>query len=62
MFKFFRKNKKVESNVNNFNEEKLYKIINKNIRDIRKGFNVGVSTSNDGDVNNINNYGGYRTQ
>lgn len=34
-------------------KEKLYKVINKNIRDIRKGFNVGVSTSNDGDVTNI---------
>lgn len=34
-------------------KEKLYKVINKNIRDIRKGFNVGISTSNDGDVTNI---------
>ncbi|MBQ2835749.1 MAG: hypothetical protein IJE68_02815 [Clostridia bacterium] len=34
-------------------KEKLYKVINKNIRDIRKGFNVGVSTSNDGDVTNV---------
>ena len=34
-------------------KEKLYKVINKNIREIRKGFNVGVSTSNDGDVTNI---------
>lgn len=34
-------------------KEKLYKVINKNIRDIRKGFNVGVSTSNDNDVTNI---------
>ena len=32
---------------------KLYKVINKHIREIRKGFNVGVSTSNDGDVTNI---------
>lgn len=34
-------------------KEKLYKVINKNIREIRKGFNVGMSTSNDGDVTNI---------
>ena len=34
-------------------KEKLYKVINKHIREIRKGFNVGVSTSNDGDVTNI---------
>ena len=34
-------------------KEKLYKVINKNIREIRKGFNVGVSTSNDNDVTNI---------
>ena len=34
-------------------KEKLYKVINKNIRDIRKGFNIGMSTSNDGDVTNI---------
>lgn len=34
-------------------KEKLYKVINKNIRDIRKSFNVGVYTSNDGDVTNI---------
>lgn len=34
-------------------KEKLYKVINKNIRDIRKGFNVGASTSNDNDVTNI---------
>lgn len=34
-------------------KEKIYKVINKNIREIRKGFNVGVSTSNDGDITNI---------
>ena len=34
-------------------KDKLYKIINKNIRDIRKGFNVGVSTSYDNDMSNI---------
>lgn len=34
-------------------KEKLYKVINKNIREIRKGFNVGMSTSNDGDVTNV---------
>ena len=34
-------------------KEKLYRVINKHIREIRKGFNVGVSTSNDGDVTNI---------
>lgn len=34
-------------------KEKLYKVINKNIRDIRKGFNIGVSTSKDGDISNI---------
>ncbi len=33
-------------------KEKLYKVINRNIRDIRKGFNVGISTSKDGDVTN----------
>lgn len=34
-------------------KDKLYKVINKNIRDIRKGFNVGVSTGIDGDVTNF---------
>ncbi len=34
-------------------KEKLYKVINKNIRCIRKGFNVGISTSNDNDITNI---------
>ncbi len=34
-------------------KDKLYKIINKNIRDIRPGFNVGMNTSNDGDITNI---------
>lgn len=34
-------------------KEKLYKVINKNIREIRKGFNVGVSTSNDNDITNV---------
>ena len=34
-------------------KEKLYRVINKNIRDIRKGFNVGISTSNDHDIRNI---------
>ena len=29
MFKFFRKNKKVESNINKFNEEKLYEILDR---------------------------------
>lgn len=33
-------------------KDKLYKIINKNIREIRKGFNVGVSTGIDGDAAN----------
>ena len=30
-------------------KDKLYKVINKNIREIRKGFNVGVNTGIDGD-------------
>lgn len=34
-------------------KEKLYKVINKNIRGIRPGFNVGMNTSNDGDITNI---------
>jgi len=34
-------------------KEKIYKVINKNIREIRKGFNVGVSTSNDNDITNV---------
>lgn len=42
----------IEKALNN-KKEKLYKVINKNIREIRKGFNVGMSTSNDGDVTNI---------
>lgn len=33
-------------------KDKLYKVINKNIREIRKGFNIGVSTGIDGDSNN----------
>ncbi len=33
-------------------KDKLYKVINKNIRDIRKGFNVGISTGIDGDPTN----------
>jgi len=34
-------------------KEKLYKVINRNIRDIRKGFNIGISTSNDNDITNV---------
>ena len=34
-------------------KEKIYKIINKNIREIRKGFNVGITTSTDNDVTNF---------
>ena len=34
-------------------KDKLYKVINANIREIRKGFNVGVSTGIDGDTTNI---------
>lgn len=33
-------------------KDKLYKVINANIREIRKGFNVGVSTGIDGDTTN----------
>lgn len=33
-------------------KDKLYKVINSNIREIRKGFNVGVSTGIDGDTTN----------
>lgn len=33
-------------------KNKLYKVINANIREIRKGFNVGVSTGIDGDTSN----------
>lgn len=33
-------------------KDKLYKVINKNIREIRKGFNIGVSTGIDGDNTN----------
>ena len=34
-------------------KEKLYKVINNNIRTIRKGFNIGLSTSIDTDVTNV---------
>ena len=33
-------------------KDKLYKVINTNIREIRKGFNAGVSTGIDGDTTN----------
>lgn len=33
-------------------KDKLYKAINANIREIRKGFNVGVNTGIDGDTTN----------
>ena len=33
-------------------KEKLYKVINKNIRDIRKGFNIGITTGINGEKSN----------
>jgi len=33
-------------------KEKLYKVINKNIRDIRKGFNIGITTGINGEKAN----------
>lgn len=33
-------------------KEKLYKVINKNIREIRKNFNIGIDTGIDGDKSN----------
>lgn len=34
-------------------KEKMYKVINKNIRELRKGFNVGITTSTDNDITNF---------
>ena len=33
-------------------KEKLYKVINKNIREIRKNFNIGITTGINGDQSN----------
>ena len=33
-------------------KEKLYKVINKNIREIRNDFNVGITTGINGDISN----------
>ena len=33
-------------------KEKIYKVISKNIREVRKGFNIGITTSTDEDITN----------